>query len=607
VSDEVSRAPRYRRATPLSRGYDWLSGTGYGLVLLALVVGAGAGFGAVAFRYLILGFTHLFTGHHDYSGAGRASYGGHPGIGPWFVIAAPVVGGILYGPLIYRFAREARGHGVPEVMLAVAERGGRIRPQVAVVKSLASALTIGSGGSVGREGPIVQIGSALGSTLGQVVRLTESRLRVLVACGAAGGISATFNAPIAGTFFGLELILGDFEANSFGYVVLSSFVADIIGRAFFGTQPFLKLPPFDIHSNWEYGLYALLGLVAAFVGVAFIRVLYGTEDLADRLWRGPEWLRPAAGGVLLGLVLFALPELYGVGYPPLERAIDGRYVVGFLLLLLVGKLVATSLTIAIGGSGGVFAPSLFMGAMLGSAFGAVAGHLAPFPIASAGAYGLVGMGAVFAAAARAPITGVIIIFELTGDYRIILPLMFAVALATGVSGLLSRDTIYTLKLRRRGIETLGTRETNLMRRIRVGEAMQELPASIGLETPLLELVERLEAAGTDGLPVVDARGVYRGIVVAPEVEQALRDDTVAATAGELAREISPLRAGETLERALPELLLARSGLPVVDDDEERVVGWLTQFDVLRAYQGRAAPGRDTPFSVQRPADTRVTV
>ncbi|HEY6961333.1 MAG TPA: chloride channel protein, partial [Gaiellaceae bacterium] len=260
--------------TAAGEAYAWLRATAAGLVVLALVVGAGAGVGAVTFRYLILGFTLLFSGHRDVSGAGRAGYGYDHSVGFWFVVAAPVLGGLLYGPLIHAFAREARGHGVPEVMAAVAERGGRIRPQVAVVKSLASALCIGSGGSVGREGPIVQIGSALGSTAGQLTRVGDARLRILVACGAAGGVSATFNAPIAGVFFGLELILRDFEAESFGVVVLASFVAAIIGRAAFGTHAFLHLPHFQLQSPVEYGFYAGLGVLAAVAGVAFIRVLY---------------------------------------------------------------------------------------------------------------------------------------------------------------------------------------------------------------------------------------------------------------------------------------------------------------------------------------------
>ncbi len=211
------------------------------MTALALLTGVGAGAGAVAFRYLILGFTYLFTGHRDYSAVGHAPNPLVPGLGIWFVVLAPVVGGLIYGPLVARFAPEARGHGVPEVMLAVNRAGGRIRPQVPVVKSLASALCIGSGGSVGREGPIVQIGSALGSVIGQAGRVSESQLRLLVACGAAGGISATFNAPIAGVFFALELILRNFETQSFGLVVVSSVVADAIGRAVFGDHAFLSL------------------------------------------------------------------------------------------------------------------------------------------------------------------------------------------------------------------------------------------------------------------------------------------------------------------------------------------------------------------------------
>ncbi len=553
-------------------------------------MGGGAGAGAILFRYLILAFTHAFTGYADYSEHGRAAYGYFHHLGFWFVVLAPVAAGLLYGPLIQLFAREARGHGVPEVMLAVAERGGRIRPQVAVVKSLASALCIGGGGSVGREGPIVQIGSALGSTLGQVTRVPESRLRILVACGAAGGISATFNAPIAGVFFGLELILRDFEADSFGVVVLSSFLADIVGRAAFGDQPFIVLRAFHLVSPFEYPLYAALGIGAAFVGVAFIRVLYGAEDAADRLWHGPEWLRPAAGGLLLGLLLLALPELYGVGYPPLEKAIGGGYVFWFLLLLLAGKILATSLTIAIGGSGGVFAPSLFMGAMLGSAYGRGVHALWPTLTAHGGAYGLVGMGAVFAASARAPITAVIIVFELTGDYRIILPLMFAIVLAAGVSSLLTRDTIYTLKLRRRGIDLRRGRGANLMALLAVRDAMQDVPASLNLETPLNEVIERLTEGPTDGLPVVDETGAYRGTVTSQEVEEAMRENALDADADSLAREAAVLRPSQSVEEALAALLRERSGLPVVEPETGRLVGWLTHLDVLRAYNRRLEAG-----------------
>jgi CIC family chloride channel protein len=587
---------RWWRYLPLpgswrARTRDWVRGSPTGLVALALAVGGGAGLGAVAFRYLILVFTHAFSGYADYSSRGHAAYGYFHHVGFWFVLLAPVAGGLVYGPLIQLFASEARGHGVPEVMLAVAERGGRIRPQVAVVKALASAVCIGSGGSVGREGPIVQIGSALGSTLGQLTRVPESRLRILVACGAAGGISATFNAPIAGVFFALELILRDFEAESFGVVVLASFAADIIGRAAFGDHPFLHLPSFQLVSPVEYPLYAGLGVAAAFVGVAFIRILYGGEDLADRLWRGrPEWLRPVVGGLLLGVLLLAIPELYGVGYPPLEKAIRGGWAIWFLFALLAGKILATSLTISIGGSGGVFAPSLFMGAMLGSAYGAGVHHLLPGSTAAAGAYGLVGMGAVFAAAARAPITAVIIVFELTGEYRIILPLMFAIVLAAGVSHQLSRDTIYTLKLRRRGIDVMRGRGANLMGLLTVRDAMQPVPLSVRRETPLNEVIERLMQGPADGLPVVDETGAYRGTVTSQQVEQAMRDNALDSEAGGLAQETTALRPSQSLEQALSALMRERSGLPVLEPETRRVVGWLTNMDVLRAYNQRLEAG-----------------
>jgi CIC family chloride channel protein len=419
---------------------------------LALIIGVGAGLGAVAFRYLIIGITWLVTGRSDFSDAGRVASTHLAALGPWFLLLAPVVGGLVYGPLVNRFAPEARGHGVPEVMVAVAQRGGRIPARVAGVKALASALCIGTGGSVGREGPIVQIGSALGSSIGQALRVPAGRLTLMVACGAAGGISATFNAPMAGVVFGLEIILRAFAAQSFGVLVISSVTANVIARLLVGDDTILHLPHYTLGSTTELPLYAVLGLAAGLLGWGFARVLYAIEDACDFVWRGPEWLRPAVGGVVLGAVLLALPELYGVGYPVLQDGLAGQYAVGFLLLLAVGKMVATSLTIGIGGSGGVFAPSLFLGAMAGTAFGTLVAALFPALHLAPGAFGLVGMAAVFAGAAHAPITAVLIVFELTGDYSVILPLMIAVVLATGLSHLISHRTIYTLKLIRRGVD-----------------------------------------------------------------------------------------------------------------------------------------------------------
>ena len=247
VAKRTSAAPaagrRLRSRVGVSRLLLELRAGDAGLLALAVAVGVGAALFAVVFRWLIKIFTLALSGHPDYAAVPGASHPGLPGLGRWFVIAAPVVAGLLYGPLVHFFAREARGHGVPEVMYAVARRGGRIRPQVAAVKALGSAICIGGGGSVGREGPIVQIGSALGSTAGRVVRVSEPRMRVLVACGAAGGIAATFNAPLAGVFFAMELILADFAAQSFGMVVIASVTASALGRAMLGNHP-VPHPPF---------------------------------------------------------------------------------------------------------------------------------------------------------------------------------------------------------------------------------------------------------------------------------------------------------------------------------------------------------------------------
>ena len=564
-----------------------------GGLFLALLVGAGAGGGAIVFRWLIKSFTLILSGHADYSGLGHVANPHMPGLGRWFVILAPVVAGLVYGPLVHFFAREARGHGVPEVMFAVARRGGRIAPQVAGVKALASALCIGGGGSVGREGPIVQIGSALGSTVGSLVQVAESRMRVLVACGAAGGIAATFNAPLAGVFFAMELILRDFATGSFSMVVISSVVASVIGRAALGNHPFLQLPPFTVHNIAQYLLFAALGILAGAVGVGFTRVLYLIEDACDWAWRGPEWLRPAVGGLALGGLLLVLPQMYGVGYPVLGNGVAGKYAIGFLLVLMLAKMIATSLTIGIGGSGGVFAPSLFIGAMLGSAYGQTLHHLAPGIAGPAGAYGLIGMGAVFAGAARAPITAVIIMFELTGEYTIILPLMAAIVLATGTSHLITRDTIYTLKLRRRGVD-LDTHPTaNRLATISAGQVAEPIGTTLQSGTTLLDALDLLTRARHAQIPVLDTDGGYIGLVTARGVADALADgEHDQATVESVIERPPSVGAAQTLDDTLDTLDSSGiAALPVLDPTGANLVGWLTHqqiLNVLRAGTGTPA-------------------
>ena len=465
---------------------DWLRRSRGGLFAIALVVGAGSGLGAVGFRYLIYFFTWLATGHVQFGQQGRVPSAHFPWLGLGFFVVIPVVGGLIYGPLIYRFAREARGHGVPEVMIAVADNGGRIRPQVAGVKALASALCIGAGGSVGREGPIVQIGSAMASSLGQWIRLPENRLRVLVACGAAGGIAATFNAPITGVFFGVEIILRAFSIEAIFTVMLSAMVADVISRQFLGAAPFLSgFPPgIALDHARNYLLVALLAVIAALLGLGFKNVLYKTEDVCDRVWKHrPEWARPAVGGIALGLLLLAVPQMYGVGYPVMYKAVAGSYALWFLIVLAVTKMIATSLTIGIGGSGGVFAPSLFIGATAGMAFGVIANHVLGPGAGQPALYAVVAMGAVFASAARAPLTSLASVVEMTGDYTLTLPVMLAVAIATVVSRTLSYGTIYTTKLLRRGTDIDRAPSADPFEKLTAADAMRPFRPPLTTQPP----------------------------------------------------------------------------------------------------------------------------
>ncbi|HZO76410.1 MAG TPA: chloride channel protein [Solirubrobacteraceae bacterium] len=544
-----------RRARRVS---DWLAASKLGLGVMALVVGAGSGLGAAAFRELIYFITWVFTGHQAFGQQGHAASLHLPSLGIWFVLVVPVIAGAIYGPLIQRFAREARGHGVPEVMLAVAENGGRIRPPVAVVKALASAVCIGGGGSVGREGPIVQIGSALASTFGQLVRMSEGRLRVIVACGAAGGIAATFNAPLTGLFFGFEIVLKEFSLDALAATALSAVTADVISRALFGGAPFFAAVPHDLSvtNDFTYLLVALLGIVACLIGVAFQKTLYKGQDAVAALWgKRPEWLRPMAGGLVLGLVLLALPQMYGVGYPVMDRVLANHYVLWFVVVLMVGKILAASLTLWIGGSGGVFAPSLFTGAAAGTAFGVIVNHLFGPAVGPPALYGVVAMGGVFAAAAQAPLTAIASVAEMTGNFTLTLPIMLACGIAAQLAKRITHGSIYTTKLLRRGIDIDRPRATHALQALTVDQVMQPL----GTEPRLL------------------------GSRPAGERE-AIEESRWRRLVGPvtLSRRSQALFAEEDLEHARRQLVLyGRDGLPVISRDGH-LRGWLTRADVLRA-------------------------
>ncbi len=574
----------------------WQPTSGIVLMGTALFVGVITGLGAVLFRYLISGAAYI--GYEWFPDL-------LPGLNKSYVLIIPAIGGLIVGLLVFYFAREAKGHGVPEVMEAVALRGGRIRPRVAIVKSLASAVCIGSGGSAGREGPIVQIGSAVGSTVGQALNLSDNRIANLVACGAAGGIAATFNAPIAGVIFALEVILGRFSVRNFSTVVVSAVAASVIGRAAFADTPAFTIPfEYGVNSLWEFLFYPLLGLLAAIVGVTFTRSLYWMEDFFDAIKRVPEWFKPAIGGALLGSLALVYPlinltqpvtwertpQIFNVGYDIIEGALANNLLFGAALLLLIAKILATILTLGSGGSGGVFAPSLFMGAMLGAAFELGLNQLFPGISAPPGAYALVGMAAVFAASAHAPITAVIILFELTGDYRIILPLMLTVVVSTLISQLLLKgESIYTLKLSRRGVRLDRGRDLDILQGVSVGEVMTKQFETVSKNTPIGELADIFVASHHHGLMVLDEGGKLWGIVTLTDLDRAMEAYRPnSTTVAEIATSWPHLQTAfpdETMGDALARMGSRGLGrLPVVArEDPYQLMGLLWREGISRAY------------------------
>jgi CIC family chloride channel protein len=566
------------------------------LFSMAVIVGAGTGLGAVFFIRLIAIIQRIFF-HSSGSALGF--------LGRGLFILAPAVGGLLAGPIIAFFAKEAKGHGVPEVMQAIALRGGRIRPRVVVAKVAASSLCIGSGGSAGREGPIVQVGAALGSTIGQWLRLSESRIRNLVACGAAAGIAATFNAPIAGVVFAMEIILGELNLGDMGNVVIAAVTSSTIARIFLGESPAFSIPQYGVKSSWEILFYAILGVLAALVAVGFIRLLYWFEDLFDG-WHFPDALKPAVGGLLLGGLAFVypmlmqqpqgtplyanLPQIFGAGFNTISSALQGTLPLGLLLAMVFLKPLATSLTLGSGNSGGVFAPSLFLGAALGGAFGLLVDSIAPGSTAGPGAFAIVGMAAVFAGAARAPFTAILIVFEMTNDYRMILPLMAGVIVSLIVAERLHRESIYTLKLARRGIHLRRGRDVDVMETVRVDEVMVREPVAVPIGLPVTQLAGEFLRTGRHGFPVLNEDGSLFGVVSLEDYRRAV--DQAGKKADELqvgdiaTREVVSVYPDESVGTALRRMSPRDiSRLPVVArDDPRRLVGVVRRNDIVRAYE-----------------------
>jgi len=549
------------------------------MVLVAIAIGLLGGLGAVGFRECI----RLFQAVAWQTDSVTLDYLRDLPI--WWKVLTPAVGGLIVGVIIVRFAAEAKGHGVPEVMEAVALRGGRIRPRVVVAKLIASGVCIASGGSVGREGPIVQIGSAIGSSVGQWLRVGERRMRTLVGCGAAAGIAATFNAPVAGALFAVEIILGDFGVTQFSPIVISSVTATVVSRHFLGDFPAFEVPAYSLVSANELFAYGALGIIAGLVALIFVRTLYGAEDLFDKL-SVPAFLKPAIGGVLIGVIAIRFPEIFGVGYEAINEALTGNLGWKLLLILVMVKIVAVSLTIGSGGSGGIFAPSLFIGAMAGGAVGTVVHSLWPGMSGSPGAYALVGMGAVVAAGTHAPITAIVMIFELTGDYKIILPLMISSIIATLLATRLQKASIYTLKLLRRGVDIRGGFSASVLSHMTARDAMRTEYAEVGRADQLMPVISRFVERPGDTVLVTDADQQLLGVITIDDIRPLMTDPESVrglVIAEDMMRTDGfPVFApDDSLDEVMRRFGRYRFMAPVVDDG--RLVGSLWPQDVIESY------------------------
>jgi CIC family chloride channel protein len=555
------------------------------LVVLAILIGLVT----AAAAYFLDGLINWIFVHS--LGARSGSLLGLPLGNRWAVVLIPALGGLAVGPMIYYLSPESKGHGVPEVMAAVSQKGGIIRGRVALLKALSSSLTIGTGGSAGREGPIVQIGAAIGSWMSQLLKVPPVIRGSMVASGAAAGIAAAFNAPLGGMCFAIEVILGEITAGPFAMVVLSTVLAATVSRGLHGDRAYFQVPAYHLAHNWELGLYLILGLAAGVVGKLFVRVLYGVEDAFEAWKPVHERWKPAVGGFLLGALALFLPGVMGTGNDVIALALRDQLPLLIVGLLVFGKILATSLTIGSGGSGGIFMPSLFIGAMLGSTLGKYFAFAFPQAI-DPGAYAMVGMAAVFAAATHAPLTAILILFEMTYDYAIILPVMTATVSAVLVARVIDPETIYTHKLLRKGISPRKPPQPLVLENTLVEAVMAHKVETLPADLPLNKAIRHFDKSRHSGFPVVDAQGRLQGMLSYVEIRAAYNHEPPPDPSAPI-RSVARLRP----PRVYPDDTVARAvrlmfqedidRLPVVErENPDRLLGLLCQGDVVGLYGKR---------------------
>lgn len=506
----------------------------------------------------------------------------------WWPFLLPVAGGLVVGLMHQFILKKERHHGVAGIMESVACYGGRLPYMQAPAKVLASVFSLGSGASVGPEDPSVQIGANLGSMFGQVFRLSKRQVRLLVATGAASGIATAFNAPMAGVFFAIELIINQFRARDMGMLLLGSVTAVVITQYIAGPTPAFPVPAYAWGGPRELPFYFGLGLLSAPVALAYIKVLYFAHDWFDHDVM-PPWTRPVLIGMLLGLVGLWYPQILGDGYATVKEILWGQTLdIKLLLVLIVLKLLLTDLSIASGFIGGVFAPSIFLGAALGQAYGLGLTHFFPAMNIQPTDFALTGIAGVLAGAVRAPGTALILLFEMTDDYHIFLPLMFVVAVSMGISAWLKRDSIYTLSLSRAGVK-LDTADKDILDNIRVKEVMHPPPESVTTETPLRKAAVLLRHLHTNAVPVLDEDGKLTGILSLGDIENAASrspDNLDSPVRYFCTLRLVVTYPDESLHDAMELMAKDETGqLPVLlRDEDRRMVGWLDRSAIIHSYR-----------------------
>ena len=554
------------------------------LGILAIVLGFAAAYGAIAFRSLIsmVQWTALSTGSEDLLKF-------MAGLEWWRIVLAPTLGGLVVGLIVRFFTAEQRPLAVADVIEAAALKSGRMNLSSGLKAAVVSAISIGSGASVGREGPVVHLGASLAAFVADKLNLSRGRALTLLGCGVAAAIAASFNAPIAGVFFALEVVVGHYALSAFAPIVIASVVGTVISRAHYGDFPAFIIAEQVVASPWEFILFAALGMASAGAAYLFMRSIFAMQEIAEKV-PGPVWLRPALAGLVIGLLALVFPQILGVGYGVTDQALKGVLGLELLLAMVFLKIFATALCLGFGFGGGVFSPSLVVGAMLGGAFGAAAALVVPEGLSSPGVYSMVGMGAVAGAVLGAPISTILIVFELTGDYKVTIAVMVAVVLASIIVRDMLGRSFFTWQLERRGIDLSGGRENEHLKSIKVRRVMESRMTTVDAGTKLTDLRRRIVRAPSGVVFVTDKQGRLEGMITMADLSEALFDMSLddLVTAGEMARPPHDfVEAGISLDRAVAAFGEAAKEpfLPVVASRRSmKLVGILTEREVMLAQQ-----------------------